>query len=139
LIRDAHILITGGAGFIGTALSERLCNDNRLTLFDNMTRDAFSKTPLRDHKNVTLVQGDVLDLAALRAAAQDADVIVHMASIAGVDSVMRQPVLTMQVSLQGTMNALRVAHEGGRCRALRRLQHQRSVWPVRLQGDRRAM
>ena len=116
MIRDAHILITGGAGFIGTALSERLCNDNRLTLFDNMTRDAFSKTPLRDHKNVTLVQGDVLDLAALRAAAQDADVIVHMASIAGVDSVMRQPVLTMQVSLQGTMNALRVAHEGGRCR-----------------------
>lgn len=110
------LLITGGAGFIGTALSERLCSDNRLTLFDNMTRDAFSKTPLRDHKNVTLVQGDVLDLAALRAAAQDADVIVHMASIAGVDSVMRQPVLTMQVSLQGTMNALRVAHEGGRCR-----------------------
>ncbi len=115
MIRDAHILITGGAGFIGTALSERLCSDNRLTLFDNMTRDAFSKTPLRDHKNVTLVQGDVLDLAALRAAAQDADIIVHMASIAGVDSVMRQPVLTMQVSLQGTMNALRVAHEGGRC------------------------
>jgi nucleoside-diphosphate-sugar epimerase len=116
MIEGKRVLITGGAGFIGTALSERLCNDNRLTLFDNMTRDAFSKTPLRDHKNVTLVQGDVLDLAALRAAAQDADVIVHMASIAGVDSVMRQPVLTMQVSLQGTMNALRVAHEGGRCR-----------------------
>ena len=116
MIRDAHILITGGAGFIGTSLAERLAGQNRLTLFDNMTRDALSTSSLADHPNVTLVQGDVLDLAGLRAAAKDADVVVHMASIAGVDSVMRQPVLTMQVSLQGTMNALQVAHESGRCR-----------------------
>lgn len=116
MIRDAHIFITGGAGFIGTSLAERLCAHNRLTLFDNMTRDALSSTPLGAHPNVTLIRGDVLDRAAMQAACQDADIIVHMASIAGVDSVMRQPVLTMQVSLQGTMNALQIAYEGGRCR-----------------------
>ena len=46
----------------------------------------------------------------------DADIIVHMASIAGVDSVMKQPVLTMQVSLKGTINVLEVAQASGRCR-----------------------
>lgn len=115
MVRDARIVITGGAGFIGTSLASRLCAHNRVVLFDNMTRDALKATELLDHANVELVRGDVLDKASLASVCADADIIVHMASIAGVDSVMKQPVLTMQVSLKGTIHALEVAQESGRC------------------------
>ncbi len=116
MIQDAHIAITGGAGFIGSALARRLSPDNRITLFDNLHRDAVTGTDLLDHPNVTLVQGDVMDLEAMQGALGDADIVVHMASIAGVDTVLRNPTLTMRVALLGTMNALRVAEEGQRCK-----------------------
>jgi nucleoside-diphosphate-sugar epimerase len=115
MIRDAHIVITGGAGFIGSALAGRLCGANRVTLFDNLHRNATVGTSLLDEPNITLVRGDVMDKAALAAVLDDADVVVHMASIAGVDTVMQNPTLTMKVSLLGTMNALELAFDGGRC------------------------
>lgn len=116
MIHDAHIVITGGAGFIGSSLATRLADHNRLVLFDNLHRDAVAGTALLEHPNVQLVRGDVLDAAALRAVIEPADVVVHMASIAGVDTVMRNPVLTMRVALLGTMHALEAALAGGRCR-----------------------
>ncbi len=116
MIRDAHILITGGAGFIGSALAARLADRNRVTLFDNMHRDAVSGTALLEHPNVSLVRGDVMDAEALGATVKDADVVVHMASIAGVDTVLKNPTLTMRVALLGTMNALAAATDGGRCK-----------------------
>jgi nucleoside-diphosphate-sugar epimerase len=115
VIQDAHIVITGGAGFIGSALAERLCKHNKVVLFDNMHRDALTGTALLDHPNVSLVRGDVLDAASLEPVVRDADIVVHMASIAGVDTVMKNPTLTMRVSLLGTMHALQAAHESGRC------------------------
>ncbi|MEE2756442.1 MAG: NAD-dependent epimerase/dehydratase family protein [Myxococcota bacterium] len=115
MIRDAHIVITGGAGFIGSALTERLCEHNRITLFDNLHRNALVGTSILDRDNVKLVQGDVLDAASLDPVIRDADVVVHMASIAGVDTVMKNPTLTMRVSLLGTINALQSAYASGRC------------------------
>ncbi|MFZ4735862.1 MAG: NAD-dependent epimerase/dehydratase family protein [Bradymonadia bacterium] len=116
MIQDAHILVTGGAGFIGSSLTERLCAQNRITLFDNLHRDAVKSTRLLEHPNVRLIRGDVMDVAALTAAAADADMVVHMASIAGVDTVLKNPVLTMKVSLIGTYNALEAALASGRCK-----------------------
>jgi nucleoside-diphosphate-sugar epimerase len=116
MIQDAHILVTGGAGFIGSSLTERLCAENRITLFDNLHRDAVKSTRLLEHPNVRLIRGDVMDVAALTAAAADADMVVHMASIAGVDTVLKNPVLTMKVSLIGTYNALEAALASGRCK-----------------------
>lgn len=110
---DATVVITGGAGFIGSTLARRLARDpsTRVVLFDNLHRDAVSGTDLLDLPNVSLVQGDVRDRDAVRAALKGAHYVVHMASIAGVDTVMKNPVLTMQVSIEGTMNVLAVAQE----------------------------
>jgi nucleoside-diphosphate-sugar epimerase len=107
------VLITGGAGFIGSSLALQLKDTCEVVIFDNLHRNAFEKTVLADAPNVHLIKGDVLDLKGVRDAARGCDTIIHMASIAGVDTVMRNPVLTMKVALQGTMNVLEAAMEEG--------------------------
>lgn len=110
-LSGTRIAITGGAGFIGSALAERLADDPsiEIVLFDNLHHNAVQGTPLLARPNVRLERGDVRDKAAVARALEGAHHIVHMASIAGVDTVMQAPVLTMQVSLQGTMHVLEVA------------------------------
>lgn len=114
MLDGSTVLITGGAGFIGTALTRRLIDQNRVRVFDNLRRNALQSSGLEGHPNLELVVGDVRDEVALREAMRGVSHVVHMASIAGVDTVRQNPVLTMDVSLQGTMNALRTAFlEGG--------------------------
>ena len=113
MLSDAHLLLTGGAGFIGTALCQRLLADNRVRVLDNLRRNALAAAGLADHPNLELVVGDVRDRELVERACQDVDYVVHMASIAGVDTVMKNPVTTMEVSLEGTMNVLRGAHAAG--------------------------
>lgn len=112
-VKGATLLITGGAGFIGTALTRRLADANRIRVFDNLRRNAMGEAGLDRHPNVEVVVGDVRDYDALRSAMKGADYVVHMASIAGVDTVLKNPVLTMEVSIEGTMNALRASREEG--------------------------
>jgi UDP-glucose 4-epimerase len=109
VLAGKRILITGGAGFIGTTLARRLVGDNEVIAYDNLHRDALSSTELPDDPSFTFVQGDVLDSDALTEAARDATHIVHAAAIAGVDTVLESPVRTMRVNLIGTYNALEAA------------------------------
>jgi nucleoside-diphosphate-sugar epimerase len=108
-IEGWRILLTGGAGFIGTHLAERLADENELVLLDTLRRDALSGTSLASHPNLRLVKGDVLDPEAVREAMAGCQAVIHLASIAGVDTVMRIPVQTMRVSLLGTANVLEAA------------------------------
>jgi nucleoside-diphosphate-sugar epimerase len=113
VIENQRILLTGGAGFIGSRLAERLIDANRIVVFDNGHRDSISGTKLVKHENLIMIRGDVLDLDALRRAAEGADYVVHLAAIAGVDTVLRMPVTTMQVNILGTYHALEAAREQG--------------------------
>jgi nucleoside-diphosphate-sugar epimerase len=62
------------------------------------------------------MEGDVMDPASVKKAMADVDHVVHLASIAGVDTVMKMPALTMRISLLGTANVLDAALEAGRCK-----------------------
>src|SRR6476646_5892619 len=103
------ILITGGAGFIGTTLARRLVEDNEIVAVDNLHRDALGGTDLADHPNFHFHQGDVLDADSLTELTRGATHVVHAAAIAGVDTVLESPVRTMRVNLIGTYNALEAA------------------------------
>ncbi len=113
MIHGEQILITGGAGFIGTSLTRSLLEHNQIIVFDNLRRNAIKGSGLLEHTNISLVIGDVRDLEALRGAMKGCDVVIHMASVAGVDTVLKNPVLTMEVSLEGTFNALKAARDLG--------------------------
>lgn len=108
MLQDKTIFMTGGAGFIGSTLIGRLIEHNRVVVFDNLSRNALAGLPYASHSNLTLIVGDVTDAAALRTAMIDADphVVVHMAAIAGIDTVIKSPTTTMRVNLMGTLNAL---------------------------------
>ena len=105
-LEGKRILITGGAGFIGTTLARRLVDRNEIVALDNLHRDALSQSDLLEHQNLTFVQGDVLDPDALREHARGVTHIVHCAGIAGVDTVLESPVRTMRVNVIGTYNVL---------------------------------
>ena len=112
-ISGKTLFITGGAGFIGSTLAGKLCADNRIVLFDNLTRNTIRYSNLLDNRNVTLIEGDVLDFAAVKQAMAGADIVVHAAAIAGIDTVIQNPVTTMEVNMLGTANVLRAAYENG--------------------------
>jgi UDP-glucose 4-epimerase len=102
-------VLTGGAGFIGTTLTRRLIDDNDIVLLDNLHRDALAATDLAGHPNLTFVQADVLDADVVRDTIRGATHVVHLAAIAGVDTVLESPVRTMRVNLIGTYNVLEAA------------------------------
>jgi UDP-glucose 4-epimerase len=108
-LHDKRIVLTGGAGFIGTTLTRRLIDDNELVVLDNLHRDALAGTDVSGHRNLTFIQADVLDAEAVRDAIRGATHIVHLAAIAGVDTVLESPVRTMRVNLIGTYNVLEAA------------------------------
>ncbi|MEM9490542.1 MAG: NAD-dependent epimerase/dehydratase family protein [Myxococcota bacterium] len=118
MMTGRRILITGGAGFIGSHLVERLSTDNEVVVLDNFRRDALTGSGLTERPSVTVIRGDVLDAAVVARAMDGCDSIIHLASIAGVDTVMRNPVLTMRIALCGTMNVLQAAHDQGGIRRL---------------------
>jgi len=103
-------VLTGGAGFIGTTFTRRLIDENEIVVLDNLHRDALAGTDLGGHPNLTFVQGDVLDADAVRDTIRGATHVVHLAAIAGVDTVLESPVRTMRVNLIGTYNVLDAAH-----------------------------
>ncbi|MEW5819938.1 MAG: NAD-dependent epimerase/dehydratase family protein [Cyanobacteriota bacterium] len=108
-IKGKQIFLTGGAGFIGTKVIEKLVDDNKIIVYDNLSRDSLGKTDLLHHKNIELIKGDILNLNHLSESIKDSNIIIHLAAIAGVDTVLRSPVKTMTVNVIGTYNVLESA------------------------------
>jgi UDP-glucose 4-epimerase len=107
------IFITGGAGFIANTLIKNLIANNKIIVYDNFHRDTITSSGYADHPNITIIKGDVLDKASLVGAMKGVDIVVHAAGIAGIDTVIKDPVRTMTVNMIGTANALEAAHING--------------------------
>ena len=107
-IQGKSIFLTGGAGFIGTTLVHRLLEHNKIVVYDNGHRNALRNSPAWTHSNLFFIHGDVLDYEKLSSAIERAapDMVIHLAAIAGVDTVLRVPSRTMKINFMGTYNVL---------------------------------
>ena len=116
-----NILVTGGAGFIGSHLIDCLLNEGewRITVVDNFNdfySPALKRSNIQEHLENPLYQLreiDICDLKALRQIFSSAnfDCIVHLAARAGVRPSIQEPLLYSEVNVQGTLNLLELARE----------------------------
>ena len=113
MTKNKNIFITGGAGFIANTLIANLVEDNKITVYDNFHRDTLTNSKYQNHKNIKVIKGDVLDKNLLTQSMKGSQIVVHAAGIAGIDTVIKDPVKTMQVNMIGTANTLEAAHING--------------------------
>lgn len=113
MIENKTIFITGGAGFIANTLIRHYVAKNKIVVYDNFHRDTLTASGLSDNPNITIIKGDVLDLELLTSSMKGCDIVVHAAGIAGIDTVIKNPVKTMRVNMIGTANALEAARING--------------------------
>ena len=109
---DAPILITGGAGFIGSHLSDALlANGYAVRVLDDLSTGKRSNLQLQ-HPKLQLIEGDVADAALVAQAAAGCQAVVHLAAVASVQASVEDPVKTHQSNFIGTLNvceAMRLA------------------------------
>jgi UDP-glucose 4-epimerase len=106
-----RILITGGAGFIGSHLSERLIEDGHIvTVLDNFsTGRASNLSHLTRLDDFTLVQGSILDTDTLRPLVREVDYVFHLAAAVGVFNIVNNPLASLLTNIRGTENVLEAA------------------------------
>jgi UDP-glucose 4-epimerase len=105
-------LVTGGAGFIGSHISDRLLADgHHVRILDNFSTGKRGNIPQSD--NVEVVEGDVGDYDSVRAAMQQVDKVFHEAAIASVPETVGNPLASERVNYRGTLNILEAARHAG--------------------------
>lgn len=110
-----HILITGGAGFIGSHLAERhLEAGDKVYVVDNLSTGSLENiAPFRPNPSFRFAEADILRWRELPEAVAWADRIYHMAAVVGVKKVLEDPVSVMSTNMTGTENLLRAIRHGG--------------------------
>lgn len=109
---DSPILVTGGAGFIGSNLVDALvARGYSVRVLDNLSTGKRSNLPTG--ANVEFVEGDVADAQLVRRAVQGCGAVVHLAAVASVQASVDDPVGTHQSNFVGTLNLCEAMREAG--------------------------
>ncbi len=111
------VLITGGAGFIGSNLAEELLNDNRITevrVFDNLSTGLYKNiSDFISHPKFIWIEGDIRDFDACLEASKGVDAILHQAALGSVPRSINDPLTTNAVNIAGTLNIFTAAKTNG--------------------------
>lgn len=112
-IKNSRILVTGGAGFIGSNLVETLlAQDNEVVCLDNFaTGKRENIAPFLESENFTLIEGDIRDPAACAKACDGIDYVLHQAALGSVPRSIHDPVTTDQVNCNGFVTMLVAARD----------------------------
>ena len=109
------ILVTGGAGFIGSHLCERLVSDGHVVIAidDFSTGQASNLRHLANFKDFSLVEGSILDLKMIAPIIKSVDYVFHLAAAVGVFNIINKPLASLLTNIRGTENILEAAHDSG--------------------------
>lgn len=108
------ILITGGAGFIGTNLAEHFSRDYEVEILDNFSRETARKNGKyieRELPEARITSGDIRDYESVKSAVAGKDIIIHAAAQVAVTTSMENPFLDKQINIDGTLNLLEAARK----------------------------
>jgi len=114
MARDySRILVTGGAGFIGSHLVDRLLNEGfEVTIIDDLsTGNLENIAQHQDRDKFHFIKGDIRDLTLVKETMKDIDAVFHEAALASVTISVQNPILTNDVNVTGTMNLLKTASD----------------------------
>ena len=107
-VSDNKILVTGGAGFIGTNICEKLLElNNEVVCLDNFStgfRDNIA--PFMEQKNFTFIEGDIRNLKDCQKAVEGCDYVLHQAALGSVPRSLKDPATTNDVNISGFLNML---------------------------------
>jgi len=105
MIKKARILVTGGAGFIGSNLADGLCSNNEVIVLDNLSSGALSNLE-QSKARITFIEGDVLDKSVVEKLVADVEFVFHLAANVGNVKSIEDPYFDMEVNIKGTLNLL---------------------------------
>jgi len=111
----ASILVTGGAGFIGSNLCEALLNKgHEVVCLDNFaTGHWYNIEPLLKINRFSLIEGDIRNMNDCRKAVKDIQYVFHEAALGSVPRSIQDPITTNEVNINGFLNMLIASHEAG--------------------------
>lgn len=109
------VLVTGGAGFIGSNLVQALINDDRIAavkVLDNLETGRFANiSAFKNHSKFEFIEGDIRNYAICVGAAEGVDIISHQAALGSVPRSVKDPLTTHEVNATGTLNIFNAAKE----------------------------
>ena len=109
---NKNIVITGGAGFIGSNICHKLCEENNLIVVDNLASGRIQNIKdLIDGEKITFYNKSINDLDFLKRTFNGVDYVLHLAAISSVPWSVDDPITTNKVNIDGTLNVLIAARE----------------------------
>lgn len=114
-IENSNVLVTGGAGFIGSNLCEDLLNfNNHVICLDNFATGKHENlSSFKDHPNFTLIEGDIRNFQDCTKAVAGAELVLHQAALGSVPRSLNDPQTTNDVNITGFLNMLLAARNAG--------------------------
>ena len=114
-ITKKKILVTGGAGFIGSNLTEALLKlNNEVICLDNFaTGKKENITPFLTNPNYTLIEGDIRKLSDCQLAVKGVDYVLHQAALGSVPRSIKDPITSNEVNVSGFLNMLTASRDSG--------------------------
>ena len=109
-------LVTGGAGFIGSHLTEQLLKDgNKVAVIDNLSTGSLENMDsFKNHTGFKFIEGDICNTELMEPLVEQSDVIFHLAAAVGVKLIAEDPVHTIETNIGGTEIVLNIANKFGR-------------------------
>ena len=114
-LENKKILVTGGAGFIGSNLCEELLNFGaKVTCLDNFSTGRWENLEkIKNHPNFTLIEGDIRDLETCKKACENQNFVLHEAALGSVPRSINDPITSNDVNVGGFLNMLIAARDSG--------------------------